>query len=431
MEIDYRKIAEFAHQHRNDDVVKLLLGKSKYPDIEMNMAAETILSKRKLTGKVDEWAQNPELVFPRSLSAEQCSSLATARYKANLVGRITPQAAVADLTGGLGVDSWCFSKVASRVLYNEMDTSLCNAVRYNFNTLNVNNIHTSNIAIDPSNILSVIEAFCPDVVYMDPARRDGTGKKVFLMEDCSPDVLGLKDIIFQVCRHLVVKLSPMADITMVCERLGSHCREVHIVSARNECKEVLVWMDRDWDGEAEIACISLGGVSPENCLGSEFRFLKSEESTSVATICNEFPKVGDFLFEPDKALMKAGAYKTLSERFALPLLGKSAHFYLFSQHNATVEEKIDALPAGKLYEVIECQKFSKQNLKDIAVRYPYADLTARGLLIDTNALKKKMDSLSKSNNASSSGNIHIFALHTDILGDIILITKRFQSSSSL
>ena len=134
MEIDYRKIAEFAHQHRNDDVVKLLLSKSKYPDIEMNMAAETILSKRKLTGKVDEWAQNPALVFPRSLSAEQCSSLATARYKANLVGRITPQAAVADLTGGLGVDSWCFSKVASRVLYNEMDTSLCNAVRYNFNT---------------------------------------------------------------------------------------------------------------------------------------------------------------------------------------------------------------------------------------------------------------------------------------------------------
>ena len=431
MEIDYRKISEFAHQHRNDDVVKLLLGKNKYPDIEMNMAAETILSKRKLTGKVDEWAQNPELVFPRSLSAEQCSSLATARYKANLVGRITPRAAVADLTGGLGVDSWCFSKVASRVLYNEMDTSLCNAVRHNFNTLNINNIHTSNVAIDPSNILSVLEAFRPDVVYMDPARRDGTGKKVFLMEDCSPDVLGLKDIIFQVCRHLVVKLSPMADITMVCERLGSHCREVHIVSTRNECKEVLVWMDSEWDGEAEIVCVSLGGVSPENCLGSEFRFRKSEEISSVATICSDAPKVGDFLFEPDKALMKAGAYKTLSERFALPLLGKSAHFYLFSQHNATVGEKMELLPAGKVYEVIECQKFSKQNLKDIAVRYPYADLTARGLLIDTNALKKKMDSLSKSNNASRAENIHIFALRTDILGDIILITKRFQSSSSL
>ena len=168
------------------------------------------------------------------------------------------------------MDSWFFSKKANQVLYCEMLPELCRAARHNYAVLQANNITIKNAAVisetqieqnncnkqyvntssdeyasvesmsvfqTPAQILS---DFQPDIVYMDPARRGEGGKKVFLIEDCTPDVLTLKNEIFQYTRHILLKLSPMADITMVCERLGRCCREVHVVAAGGECKELLV-----------------------------------------------------------------------------------------------------------------------------------------------------------------------------------------------
>ena len=151
--------ADFILQHENDDLVRLLLSRDKYPDIDIDLAATTLEVRKKLKSKVPEWYAVPSLIYPSRLSGEQCSSSETARYKAMVAASVRregvppetasaalrplpPQAAgpsllcgrgwpqvsdstpsllrVADLTGGMGVDDWAFSQVAKEVLYNEM-----------------------------------------------------------------------------------------------------------------------------------------------------------------------------------------------------------------------------------------------------------------------------------------------------------------------
>lgn len=260
---DMKTLTEFVSRHIGDDVTRLVLDKAKWPEIDMDLAVSCIESRRKLKGKVQEWYEEPELIFPRKLSAEQCSSSATGSYKAALASLIMTDKGrewrIADLTGGFGVDSWFFSKKAGHVLYNEMLGDLCDAARHNFSILKADNIDIRNNTA-ASGELGFLADFKPDMVYMDPARRGEGGKKVFLIEDCTPDVLTLKEEIFSYCRHILIKLSPMADISMVCDRLGKHCREVHVVAAGGECKELLIWMDREWDEEYTIKAVDRKSV---------------------------------------------------------------------------------------------------------------------------------------------------------------------------
>ena len=143
-----KKLLEFVSQHLSDDTTRLILDKEKWPDIDMETAVNCIESRRKLKGKVKVWHENPYLVFPLKLSAEQCSSSATGHYKAALAEKIAGKDVwtLADLTGGLGVDSWFFSKRATEVLYNEMQTPLCKAAEHNFKALGTGNIVISDTA---------------------------------------------------------------------------------------------------------------------------------------------------------------------------------------------------------------------------------------------------------------------------------------------
>ena len=182
-----KSLAKFVSLHLEDDTTRLILNKGKWPETDVEMAVNCIESRRKLRGKVQEWYDIPELVFPNRISAEQCSSSATAGYKARLAERIATMVyddarwKIADLTGGLGVDSWFFSQKADAVLYNEMQNTLCKAAEYNFGVLSANNITVVGNRIDSHNIHEVLDGFGPDIIYLDPARRSSSGKKVFLM----------------------------------------------------------------------------------------------------------------------------------------------------------------------------------------------------------------------------------------------------------
>lgn len=304
------RLLEFVQTNIQADTSRLILDRDKWPGIDMDIAVNCIESRLKLKGKVREWYENPRLIFPLKLSAEQCSSSLTGLYKAQLAERIAAQIGwrLADLTGGLGVDSWFFSKKASQVLYCEMQKALCDAAKHNFAVLEAGNIEICNCMVSPETF-SVISEFNPDIIYLDPARRGEGGRKVFLLEDCTPDILTLKDDLFRFSRHILLKLSPMADITMVCERLGGCCREVHIVGAGGECKELLVWMDREWAGDYSITAVELTGLEDEGKYEvAGFSFSPSEERSSAPLIAGK-DEIGTatHLFEPGKALMKAGA----------------------------------------------------------------------------------------------------------------------------
>ena len=463
------RLTAFVSEHIGDDTTRLIMNRAKWPEIDMDTAVNCIESRRKLKGKVQEWCDEPALVFPRKLSAEQCSSSATGTYKAELVERIagldsndrtssasapvpspapapssTPAPAlapmghtgadgwkIADLTGGLGVDSWFFSKRASQVMYCEMLPELCKAAQYNYAVLKADNITVRNAAVttekenplkndclsnlgqkhkSPNDIsvfqtpTQILNDFQPDIVYMDPARRGEGGKKVFLIEDCTPDVLTLKDEIFQHTRHILLKLSPMADITMVCERLGRCCREVHVVAAGGECKELLVWMDREWDNEYMIHAVELhkdGGPGV-------FTFTVSEEKNASKAYTDGTA----FLFEPGKSLMKAGAFNLISERFEISKLGISTHYYTFDD-----EQKADVLKQhGKVFRIIRMEPLDKRTIKAAGKEFPRAEVTARNIPMDTDTLRKKLG-------VTSGDDAHIFGLKSDSAGALLIIAK--------
>ena len=412
------KLTAFVQEHIADDLTRLVLDRKKWPDIDMDLAVSCIQSRRKLKGKVQEWFMNHELIFPVGLSAEQCSSTATGIYKAGLAAKIADGKAfrLADLTGGLGVDSWYFSQKAEQVLYHEMQEKLCIAAKHNFKALNAENIVVKNIISTPETIDDILSEACPDIVYMDPARRGEGGKKVFLIEECTPDVLTLKEQIFSHCRHILLKLSPMADITMACSRLGTTCREVHIVATGGECKELLIWMDKEWSGEYTVTAVELPSAYPD-VEPAGLSFMTSEEKMSPLALLGRNASLAEsrdlFLFEPGKALMKAGCFNLIAERFGLSKLGASTHYYVTDDAAKADELK----PYGKVYMILSTQPLDKRSIKAAGAAYPRAEVTARNIPMDTETLRKKLG-------VTSGDDAHIFGLKSDTLGNLLIITRR-------
>ncbi len=364
--------------------------------------------RRKLRLKVPEWYAVPSLRYPFRLSGEQCSSAETASYKAAVAS--VAGGRIADLTGGLGVDSWAFSKVAAAVLYNEMKPELAAAAEHNFRELGVENVTVRNCRLEPGNVGEVLDGFEPDIIFLDPARRSEDGRKVFRLEDCQPDVLQLLPELFSAAPLILLKLSPMADITLVCRQLGS-VREVHVVASDGECKELLLLLERGYEGNfttviyengSIIQAVAEGGVlKPMATLGLvRGRGPQAEPVGGVAkrrfentTLCD-----GVFLFEPGKALLKAGAFD-LPCRFGLEKMGRHTHLY-------TGQVPDELRPFGKCFEILEVLPLNNKTINELGKRYPQASVTARNIPLTSDQLRKKLG-------VKDGGTIHIFGLHSD------------------
>ena len=395
---------DFILLHEGDDLTRLLLSKNKYPEVDVPLAVSTIESRRKLKKKVPEWYAVPGLILPSPLSAEQCSSSATSSYKSALVSKlIGPDGKVADLTGGLGVDAAAFAKVASEVLYNEMSPDLCDAVRKNFSLLGIHNIRFSCQKIEKGALENVLGGFEPDVIFLDPARRDAASRKVFLLEDCSPDITGLQDELLAVCRYVMAKTSPLADISMILHSLRN-IKEIHIVEADGECKELLLLMDKEFSGDSPL--VTVASLRDNRSLS----FFYGEESGAEAKFVEKTDSLSGLqLFEPGKALMKSGAFKLISSRYGLQKLDRHTHLYAAKE----IPEELKSL--GKVYSIIDVIAAGRQSFRDFGRNYPRAEVTARNVPMTSDALRKKLG-------CSSGGDVHIFC--TTAASERLLLAAR-------
>lgn len=432
-----------------------------------DLALTTLEVRRKLRDKVPQWHAVPSLVYPLRISGEQCSSSATARYKASVAAGACAQECpgahggrIADLTGGLGVDSWAFAQVFREVLYNEMRPELADAAVHNFRELGVTNIQVWNCALVPSGMASadrpengrtvseILGPFRPDILFLDPARRAADGRKVFRLEDCQPDVLRLLPELLSACPRLLLKLSPMADITLVCNQLGC-VREVHVVSADGECKELLLLLEASWAGPRTLTVVEDGavmqvpvaggvagnvpcavpdvvpgvvpGVVPDVVPGAVIQ-VPVAGNTPGAVMAGTLsappsagdlsapPSAGDLLFEPGKALLKAGAFD-LPCTFGLSKLGRHTHLYV----GAAIPEALR--PFGKCFLLLEALPLDKRGMRTIGQKYPRADVTARNIPLTSDQLRVKLG-------VRSGGDVHIFGLHSDALHSNLLLVAR-------
>ena len=428
---------EFILAHEEDDVGALALARDRYASSveDFDLALNTLEARRKLRDKVPEWYAVPALVYPLRLSAEQCSSTSTALYKACValtatddtksgqnvqsaylevlrMHKMGPNRAIADLTGGLGVDSWAFSKRFGQVLYNEMRPELAKAAEHNFRLLGAANIVVRNAALGPlsgalsrtaptahQSVREILGDFCPDMIYLDPARRAQDGRKVFRLEDCRPDVLTLLPELLDACPRLLLKLSPMADISLVCSQLGC-VREVHVVAAGGECKELLLLLEKGHEGPYRLFVVEDGAVQEiPGQAGEDASFANDGLSGS------ERPSAR-FLFEPGKALLKAGAFDWPC-RFGLRKLGRHTHLYIGPE---PVEE---LAPFGKWFRIVEILPLNKRSLRELASRYPQADVTARNIPLTSEELRARL-------RVRPGSGIHIFGLHEDVCAAAVL-----------
>lgn len=297
--------------------------------------------------KLPSWAACPTIQYPVRLSMEQCSSEYTARYKASLVKGET----LVDLTGGLGVDCSFLSESFTHTTYVEQQAALCQLAQHNFACLG------KKITVVNALCEDYVESMEPvDVIFIDPARRDNKGGKVALLGDCTPNLLTIGNKLLQKCQTLLVKLSPMIDIESVIKVFPS-TQEVHIVAVNNECKEVLVRVTaaRNHEGEArikekkkiDIICANL----PQQ--GQPFVFTRKDEE--ACTIAYSLPLT--YLYEPNAAILKAGAFKQVALQMGVHKLHPNSHLY-------TSDTLVSHFP-GRIFTIDRITKVQKKEINDI------------------------------------------------------------------
>ncbi len=352
---------DFINAHLNDDVNKLAL--SKFPDdIDKQFVIRQIQARQLLKKKLPSWSENDELLFPKRLSLEQCSSELTAKYKRtisrndeeaqcniseNQCRSVGEKRTLIDLTGGMGVDTSFLSDNFDETIYVESQAELCELAEHNFNVLK-KNIKVVNAKAEDF----LTQCGEVDCIYLDPARRDEYGRKMVSLHDCSPDVAELQDLLFEKTNTVIVKLSPMLDIDIIKKEL-KNIKEIHVVAVRNECKEVLVLCQRTTDNGQQTsskACSQLITIDlRENW---SFTFSEDEEQEAVPTFADE---IGKYLYEPGVACMKAAPFKLLSQRFNIKKLHRNSHLY-------TSDELVTDFP-GRIFEVINVVPFDKKAKK--------------------------------------------------------------------
>ncbi len=463
--------------------------KRSFADIMAGLDSERV---QKVARKLPAWAAVDGLEIPSALALEQCSSSATAAYKAFLAGQAAaaarsgqlppetsgcagplpsddgplpltmprvarfpgavpasvPLATILDLTGGLGVDSWALSQVAERVVYFERNEELAAAAGRNFQRLGAGNIEVRCETVTPQTALP--EA---DLIYADPARRDAAGRKVFLLEDCTPDILTLLPMLLKKAPAVLLKLSPMADLAMLSERLGPALREIHVVECDGEVKEILCLLLRDnVSPEPDILVARLnasrGGILVHEATGGHgfaratspdvpqkeedvrFVFKVSEERAAEAVYAAGV-QPGDVLLEPCPALLKAGAFRLPCARWGLSKLAPSTHLYLlpganppssapgnlfFPSPGAEMDSSAPGNRFFKAWRVVEVLPLGAAAFKTLRKSYPRADVTARNLPLGSAELQKRLG-------VASGGTVHIFGCRLADGTSVLLVTE--------
>jgi len=328
---------QFIDNNLITDIVSVLLKKSDFSTISPKELAEQIEAKNKCKNKLPSWYKTKKIYYPNKLNIEQCSSEITAEYKARIVGGKS----LVDLTGGFGVDSFYFSKKIEQVFHCEINENLSKIVAHNFDVLGVMNAKV--IPLDGLDFLrNSKEAY--DWIYLDPSRRSESKRKVFLLSDCTPDILEHLELLFNKSKNILLKTSPLLDISSGLKQL-KNVKEIHIVAINNEVKELLWVMQFGFKNEIKVKTINLKKGSKET-----YDFTWAEEKRTSLTVTN--PQ--NFLYEPNAAILKTGAFKLIAQDFQVGKLHLHSHLY-------TSEALVDF--PGRSFKIENVMDYNKKALK--------------------------------------------------------------------
>ncbi len=361
------KIQEFILKNTSSDPHRLLLKHREICGVDIREIVSQILSRKKAQHKLPDWYAAEQVLWPPLLSMEQCSSETAARLKSG----IAQGKSLIDLTGGAGVDTYYLSQEFSKVHYIERNKDLAQLTAHNFRILEASHIQCHNV--DAEVFLSQLKEQ-QDWIYLDPARRDksDTDKKVYHLSDCEPDINKMLPELLDKAKNILLKTAPLLDIDSVTSTL-KQVSKVYVIALQNECKEVLYHLSRTTESEPELISIHV----PKKGAVQEFRFLRSEEKKLSPS---DYHLPLTYLFEPNSALLKAGAFKSIAERFSLHKLHRHSHLY-------TSETYREGFP-GRAFRIEQTLRYHKKDIRK-ALPSGKANITIRNFPVSVQDIRKK------------------------------------------
>ncbi len=392
---------QFVADHREGDVRRLAFLASRYPDVDMPYALDQIAGWQTARRKLPSWAACPDIVYPPHLSMEQCSSEATARYKAEVVGRLVAEAphptVMADLTGGFGVDFSFLSRTFDSAFYVEHSERLAATTTANLQALGIT--HATTLTGEAEDILPTLPHLT--LAYLDPARRDGHGGRTVAIADCTPDVCALWPELSTRADRIVLKLSPMLDWHKAVADLGGHISEVHAVAVAGECKELLLVADLTLP-PTDHPLLYCADIRPYRTL----TFTCHAADQPAVPIAGESDiRPGAWLYEPGAPVMKIGCFAALAAQYGLRAVAPNSHLFVG-------EGGAEDFP-GRTFVIDRTTTMNKKELRTALSDITKANIAVRNFPLTADALRRKL-------RLADGGDTYIFAT-TDATGRHVLI----------
>ena len=377
---------DYIRQHADEDVRQLALRGHKCPDVDLQYALEQIAGRQKARTKLPSWAAIDGIVYPPHLSMEQCSSEATARYKASIAGK---GALFVDLTAGFGVDMALISQGFQKAVHVERQPQLCAISSENFRLLGLNHIEV--VCGDGVAYLHTMRH--ADLLFIDPARRDVHGGRTYDISDCTPNVLEILDEMLEKADRVMIKLSPMLDWRKAVADLGK-VNEVHIISVDNECKELLLILSKTMK-PLRVFC-----VNNDECF---------EVVEGISSQPRPLPQDMRYLYEPNASVMKAGCFALIEQRFGVVQLERNSHLFVS-------DKEILGFP-GRQFLIEKRTSMNKRELKATLADVDQANITVRNFPMSVAELRKRLK-------LKEGGDVYIFATTISDEGHQLLVCRK-------
>lgn len=459
------KTREFVAMHRDEDVRELALKAKRVDGLDLPLALDQIAGWQIASKKLPQWASCEGIVYPPHISMEQCSSQFTAQYKSEITqtllvpsatvhARVSDSAesdmqtaksalhlsdsaesdtqeaktglrmsdsgesdilvakrAMADLTGGFGVDFSYLARGFSQATYVERQRHLCELAEHNMAALGLDQVRI--VCGDGVEYLSQMDPV--DFIYLDPARRDEHGSRTYAIEDCTPNVLELRDLLLAKSRFTLVKLSPMLDWRKAVVDFDGAVREVHIVATGNECKELLLVLGRPAQANARD---SVDGAGSYQCLAphvfcvnddQRIDYDSAEYMQGLRIGGKPLPDAKRYLYEPNASIMKAGCFDLVEERFGVTQIGPSSHLFVS-------EQQIADFP-GRGFAIEAVGSMNKKDTKRLLNGVEQANIAVRNFPLTAPQLRKKLK-------LADGGTVYLFGTTMQGGGHVLLRTSK-------
>ena len=354
-------VQEFILENINTDTMSVLLKKPLFTGVNQKELVEQLEAKKKCQQKLPTWFKTPNIYYPNKLNIEQTSSETTAQYKANLINGNS----LIDITGGFGVDDYFFSQKFTEIYHCELNENLSNIAAYNYDILGVNNI-----ICKAENGLDFLAKTTQnfDWIYIDPSRRNDSKEKVFLLSDCFQNVPENLDLLFNKSSNILIKTSPLLDFTIGINEL-KFVKEIHVIAIQNDVKELLWILEKGYINSINIKTINISKSSNE-----VFSFALNDEKEMVSDLAE--PLV--YLYEPNSAVLKSGAFKTVGNQYQLKKLHEHSHLY--------TSNELIYFP-GRSFKIDQVVPYQKKEIQKLG--YTKANITTRNFPETVANLRKK------------------------------------------